>query len=249
MNAEIKNPENMNVEINTIQPASTEGEITNITNEELANAEVANAEVANAEITIAEITREEASQEESIQEGMRILKIGECPSLSGRSSLTYHVGCRHDGEVFMRVFANTGEGFFANEWVPMAAMHQLLEETSNLKPLTSKSLHALFSGKSVNTAGFVLAVLKSEGLIQNTPDSLRRYEAMDAAPFNNALQALMDAGISLSVPGSLPLAKEHAKDPAKDQAKEAQDSAKGASMLTSNKTGPQSRKKLGIKKR
>lgn len=230
MNAEIKsseitNAEIMNPEINPIQPASTEGEVAR-----------------------EEASQEKSSQEESIQEGMRILKIGECPSLSGRSRLTYHVGCRHGGEVFMRVFANTGEGFFANEWVPMAAMHQLLEETSPLKPLTSKSLHSLFSGKSVNTAGFVLAILKSEGLIQNTPDSLRRYEAMDAAPFNNALQALMDAGLSLSVPGSLPITKKHAKDHGKDQAKEAQDSAKRASMLTSSKTGPQSRKKLGIKK-
>lgn len=247
MNAEIKNPEItnaeiMNPEINPIQPTSTEGEMTNIT-----NAEMTREEASQEESIQEKSSQEESSQEESIQEGMRILKIGECPSLSGRSRLTYHVGCRHGGEVFMRVFSNTGEGFFANEWVPMAAMHQLLEDTSHLKPLTSKSLHSLFSGKSVNTAGFVLAILKSEGLIQNTPDSLRRYEAMDAAQFNNALQALMDAGISLSVPGSLPLTKEHVKDQVKDHAKEAQDSAKRASMLTSNKTGPQARKKLGIK--
>lgn len=42
---------------------------------------------------------------------VRLLKIATCPSLSGRSTLTYQVFCsRAESEVFIRVTQNSGNG-------------------------------------------------------------------------------------------------------------------------------------------
>ena len=43
---------------------------------------------------------------------MRILKTGECPSLSGQSTLTYRIGSNNDNEVYMSLKGNTGKGIF-----------------------------------------------------------------------------------------------------------------------------------------
>ena len=42
-------------------------------------------------------------------------------------------------------------------------------------PLTSIRLRALFRGKSVNTAGFLMAALKDAGLIERKEGRIRHY--------------------------------------------------------------------------
>lgn len=138
------------------------------------------------------------SEEVSQAPAMRILKIKDCASLSGRSDLTYHLGCNETGEIHIRLFGNTGKGFYSKDWTAVTLIDVLLQQGSEDKPITSGSMQALFDGKSVNTAGFILAVLKSEGLIQTTPDSLRHYERLDPAAWQAGIQELIDSGVSLS---------------------------------------------------
>ncbi len=64
------------------------------------------------------------------------------------------------------------------------------------KGLTSTTLHPLFKGKSINTAGFLLAVLKAEGAVQLQAGKTRLYEVGDFEGFLAATRALMQAGIS-----------------------------------------------------
>ena len=59
---------------------------------------------------------------------IRVLKIASCPSLSGRSSLTYHLGISPDSDIKLRVFANSGGGFFSREWISLKAIQQILEK-------------------------------------------------------------------------------------------------------------------------
>jgi hypothetical protein len=48
---------------------------------------------------------------------MRILRIATCPSLSGRSELTYHVGCnRETNAISFRLWENSSSGMFSNTW-------------------------------------------------------------------------------------------------------------------------------------
>jgi hypothetical protein len=51
--------------------------------------------------------------------------------------------------------------------------------TSEEKPITAGLLHSLFKGKSINTAGFIIAKLITEGLLKISNESLRSYELTD----------------------------------------------------------------------
>ncbi len=126
---------------------------------------------------------------------IRILKVGSCPSMSGRSTLTYHIGCKENSAIQLRIHNNTGSGYFSREWISFAAIEQLLDGN---KAITSNSFRSIFQGKSVNTAGFLMAVLKSLGLIQATKDSLRCYERSKSDSFTAEIKALIESAVDLT---------------------------------------------------
>jgi hypothetical protein len=108
-------------------------------------------------------------------EVIKIIKIGHCPSLSGKTSLTYHVGRR--GEViYLQLHGNSNGGFFCKEWVTLERLG-----VEDNKPISSDSLQAIFKGKSANTGGFLLAVLLKEGLVQEV--GRHRYRCCAPEPF------------------------------------------------------------------
>jgi hypothetical protein len=121
---------------------------------------------------------------------MCILKIGSCSSLSGRSTLAYHIGCSPNAEaadgqqeIHFRIHANTAKGFFSNDWIPLSAIHQVIDNLPLGTGLTSFSLNPLFFGKSINTSGFLLAALKEEGLVVAMMGKRRYYERMSSDGF------------------------------------------------------------------
>lgn len=126
---------------------------------------------------------------------VRILKEATCPSLTGRSNLTYHVGCIGEA-IQLRVFMNTGSGYFSQEWIPFASINDAL---GSLVCLTSSTLKPIFTGKSVNTAGFVMAVLKDLGLIQAVPGNQRSYQATGDEAFINEVRSLIASEVSLEI--------------------------------------------------
>ena len=91
---------------------------------------------------------------------IEIVKIGHCNSLSGKSSLTYHVGQR-ENQIYIQIHENSNGGFFCKEWVSLE--HLGVEDQ---KPISSDSIQAVFQGKSANTDGFLLEVLLNEGFVQ-----------------------------------------------------------------------------------
>jgi hypothetical protein len=147
---------------------------------------------------------------------MKLLKIGECPSLSGRSSLTYHIGCRSDllekvGAEFndvisFRIHANSGSGLFSDDWVAVSALKTVFDKVKSKDAVTSSSLNSVFAGKSVNTAGFILAVLKAEGLVIHMEDKRRYYQCTSTDQFFAAMKILADttnSGDSINVPEAI----------------------------------------------
>lgn len=133
-----------------------------------------------------------ASKDEQADEDIRVLKKGTCPSLSGKSKLTYEVGCGASGELCLRIAKNSGTGFYSGAWVALERVHALLHK-STTRPITSYTLSPLFKGRSVNTAGFVLAVLKHEGLVQQDAEKPRTYEVLDGKAFMAEIQQLLGA--------------------------------------------------------
>ena len=126
---------------------------------------------------------------------MRVVKIASCPSLSGKSTLTYHIGCMDDRAIYLRLAENTGQGNFSKGWIPLVQLDPLLESVE--APLTAKLVRSLFDGKSVNTSGFFMAVLVAEGLLKVTEDAIRSYFPVDRTEFMNGIHALIDSGVSL----------------------------------------------------
>jgi len=119
---------------------------------------------------------------------MKILKKGECPSLSGRSTLTYRIGINDKDEIYLSLTGNTGTGLFKKEdWVSLSTFEQLLAKMKN--PFTSGQLAALFTGKSANCQGFFLAVLLNEGLLKPSREKQRHFELVDPAEHRMILAA------------------------------------------------------------
>lgn len=127
---------------------------------------------------------------------VRILKVDHCPSLSGRSELTFHVGCIGEA-IQLRVYQNSGKGYFNQEWIPLSRIKEVL---TSREQLTAASLRPIFIGKSVNTAGFVLAVLKHLGLIEISKENRRSYSHTESVAFDTETAQLIASGVSIDVP-------------------------------------------------
>ena len=130
---------------------------------------------------------------------IRVLKIASCPSLSGRSSLTYHLGISPDSDVKLRVFANSGGGFFSNEWVQISAVQKEFEKVPDGIALTPHLLSPLFRGKSANNQSFLFAVLKNEGLVSTVKDRKGRFERADTGAFMAEIETLVASNVDLNV--------------------------------------------------
>lgn len=128
---------------------------------------------------------------------IRILKVASCPTNSGKSTLTYHVGSTSDNEIHFRITGNTGGGFFSPEWVSYSAIHPAMEKAAI--PLTSFPFIKLYQGKSTNTPAFLMAAIKNEGLVRNLEGKIRGYELLDNKPFMDEMDDLISAGVNLKV--------------------------------------------------
>lgn len=101
-----------------------------------------------------------------------ITKTATCPSLSGSSTLTYEVGTTEE-DTYYRVVGNSAAGLFCNDWIPLSQITPLLTNST----ITSATLKELYEGKSSNSKGFLLAVLKAEGLVQQVAGKNFHYTA------------------------------------------------------------------------
>ncbi len=103
---------------------------------------------------------------------IKVLRKGSCPSLSDSGVLDYEIGSDEANRTYFRIVANNAGGIFSPEWVPWTDIFAVCH---NCDPLTSIRLRALFRGKSVNTAGFLMAALKDAGLIERKEGRIRHY--------------------------------------------------------------------------
>lgn len=129
---------------------------------------------------------------------IRILKLGNCPTLSGKGQLGYHIGCETEGDIFFRIASNSGGGFYSPKFVSLKAIQAILETAP--KPLTSYTLSKLFQNQSVNTPGYLWAILLAEGLVQRDEQNPRVYVALSPDSFMAEIDLLVTSGTTLDVP-------------------------------------------------
>ena len=111
---------------------------------------------------------------------------GDCPSLSERSTITYAVGRHPDGTLHFRLVGNSGGGMFCDEWIPGTEIDAVVVGHTEL---TSRSFQVLKPGRSTNTAGFVMAAIKSLGLIRNNAENTRLHEHMPTETLEKVVTA------------------------------------------------------------
>ena len=122
---------------------------------------------------------------------MRVLKVGTTASLSKGSTLGYAIACDESNAIFLSLRSNTAAGMFSTNWVAFLDIANALVHADKI---TSATLAPLYAGTSRNNAGFMLAVLRGEGLVC---PSERHYMRQDFKPFLNHINALIAAGVDL----------------------------------------------------
>lgn len=106
---------------------------------------------------------------------LKIVSTSKTQTISGKSTITYNLGIDDAGHFFIRIFGNTGGGFYSNEWVSMDYIKELLAGIPKDRPITSLYLSPLFKKKSVNTPGFLLVALVSEKLLSPLEGKKRHF--------------------------------------------------------------------------
>ncbi len=125
---------------------------------------------------------------------VRILKTHNCPSRSGKSTLTYQIGVKGKGDILQfRVSGNTGNGFFNDVWIDFKDIEDLLDKPGH--KFTSFTLTSLYLGQSNNTPGFLLAALAEEGLVRTQG---RSCEWVGSTGFKAEIQALIASKTDLN---------------------------------------------------
>ena len=136
---------------------------------------------------------------------LRIIKIATCPTCSGKTNLIYHLGSTEENQAYIRIVENSGGGFFSEEWVALEAILTALDKAPH--PITAVPFINLFIGKSVNTPGFLLAVLKNEGLVKLMEDKVRGYEKLPTETFMAEVNKLVSSDVDLKYVPATPIKK------------------------------------------
>ena len=145
------------------------------------------------------------SQLSNLDPSTRILKVATCPSLSGKSTLTYHIGCNSESDIQFRIANNTGGGFFSKEWIALDTILNIFDQQPDNKPIVSLLLYPLFQGKSLNTPAFLLAMLRQEGLVSQLQDHPKHYERMSSDAFMTEIEKLIQSKVDLKTDDAKPV--------------------------------------------
>jgi hypothetical protein len=142
---------------------------------------------------------ENAKTPEPLSAPLRILKVGSCPSLTGRSTIGYRIEMNDASELFVKLVSNSGGGYFNSDAISLSVVQKLLATVAEGNAVTSTTLAPLFLQRSANSAGFLWAALMHMGLIRPAKEK-RTYELTTdaAAQFFMEIKGLIDSGISLA---------------------------------------------------
>jgi hypothetical protein len=110
---------------------------------------------------------------------MTSIRTGTCKTLSGKATLTYGLGQDASKGLHYRITENEGGGFFSSEYVAWKDIEVAIHADESV---TSICLRSLFKGKSVNTSGFLMAVLVAEGILVALPKKTRLFEVTGKSP-------------------------------------------------------------------
>lgn len=130
----------------------------------------------------------EEGQDQVAPREVNVVHQGECPSVSGRSVITFEIGKGEQAELLFRIADNSGKGMFCKDWAPISSIDKVLVAAEQV---SSRTFHDVHPGKSINTGGFILAVLKHLGVVEMKEDSRYHTRADNNATLERAIAARM----------------------------------------------------------
>ena len=133
-----------------------------------------------------------------------VIKSDSCESLSKKSMLGYQVGYSDEKDICIRIISNTAKGLFGKDWFLYSSIDVILREGT---PLKASTLSSLFKGKSANTPGFIMAILKHLEVIKLVEGSKHQYEYMGAVAFESAAQGWSESVEPMNEGGDVSLIK------------------------------------------
>ena len=123
------------------------------------------------------------SETDPVASGIKVITTKTCPSLSGKSQITYKLGLSEDNILHIRLHENSGGGFFNVDWYPAKAIVDALRDVEEDESVTSRAMASLFRGRSANTPAFVTAALRNEGALLPYKRTSRRHIIGDLDAF------------------------------------------------------------------
>ena len=105
---------------------------------------------------------------------IEIVSTRKTKTISGKSDLTYHIGKDEEANQYIRIWVNSGNDYFSNEWIPVTNVIGILEK-HEAESATSIIFSNLFSGKSVNTLSFLSAALLDSGMLMLAEGTKRKF--------------------------------------------------------------------------
>jgi len=103
-----------------------------------------------------------------------LLKEGSARKLGARAegSINYNILADKERQcLFVAVTGNKGGGYFSKERVDITKIEACLDRGTSGQPFPSKTFKEAFIGRSSNNAGFLVAVLRHEGLLAAAPEA------------------------------------------------------------------------------
>lgn len=107
-----------------------------------------------------------------------LLQTQSAPKASARAAGNIRYAVLRDvagTEVYFCLLANEGGGYFSQEAVAFSAIEACLSDKPADQSLPAKTFKSAFQGRSANNAGFLVAVLRHEGLLQAAPDASHQH--------------------------------------------------------------------------
>jgi hypothetical protein len=109
-----------------------------------------------------------------------------CDKLKMKGKLEYELG-ELNGYYFLHITGNTESGSVNKTWRSAQAIDKVVSGRSDL---TGAFLNRALEYKSLNTGGFVLAVLKSLGLVRKI--SAQKYEHVPQTNFKSVVEKKLE---------------------------------------------------------
>lgn len=110
---------------------------------------------------------------------MWLLKESHAPKVSkfGKGEITYQILADMERtDLLIAITGNKGGGYFSREKITFRAVEACLTQIESTVPFPSSTFKHAFTGRSSNNAGFLVAILRAEGLINATSGPGTKYE-------------------------------------------------------------------------